>query len=320
MKVKLVGAPTDLGYMNNVVSLTPRILRDKGLPQMLQDVGLEYQDLGDVPMPRVHENQLGRENAKYEKPIARYSKKLAQTVAESISCDDDFPLIIGGDHSLSIGSIAGIAQRRPNLGVFWIDAHCDTHTPETTRTGWVYGMPAAVNCGLGSPLLTAVGGFSPKIAPSNFCIFGAQYYEPEEIKHIRDLGICLFTITDIIESGLKNCLDKALQIVSEKTDYIHVSFDLDAIDEHDAPGTTESHKGQFTYREITYILQRLSENKKVSSLDVCEYDVSKDIGDKTIKLVIEMIARTLGKQYSEYDKYLSDNAIMNGRQKMIVNC
>ena len=275
---------------------------------MLDSLDIQYEKEGTTEPDKVKPANFGNPKYKFSKQIAKFNQKLAGKVGESIKNKNDLPLIIGGDHSIAIGSIAGVLSKRKKLGLLWLDAHPDIHTHKTTQTGWVYGMPLAAICGYGEKQLTGLFKNS-FINPKNTVIFAAQYIDKKEYENIKKFGVHLITINDIIEQGIGKCLQKAIGIITKNTDYIHVSLDLDVIDERFAPGTPEYSLGQLTYREIKYVIKKLAEKKIISSMDIVEGDPKKDIQGKTSNLTLEFIAILLGKSYSPYDQYLIKNKI-----------
>ncbi len=313
MNVKIVKALSCHGYIKSKTHLFPEYIVEAGVTQpgikkMLNRLEIPWDSVAEIREKKAKISDLGSDNAKYAGLIAEFNVSLRDAVENNIHSDDDFPLMIGGDHSSSIGSVAGILQKRPNLGVLWIDAHSDIHTPETTETGWVYGMPVAVLCGHGNnQLLEVMKG--KYVKPENICLFGVRYIEEGEWKNIRDWGVNIITIDEIDELGVYPCYQKAIKMVSEKTDYLHVSLDIDVVDKMFAPGATEPTQGGLTFREINLIARKLGASGLVKSMDLVEGEPDKDINYQTGKLCLQILANVLGEKYSEYDMYLSENSI-----------
>jgi len=313
MNVKIVKALSRYGYINSRTHLFPEYIVEAGVTQpgikkMLSSLKIPWKNVAEIMERKAKISDIGNDNAKYARLIASFNKSLRDAIDKNIHSDEDFPLMIGGDHSSSIGSIAGVLQKRPNLGVLWIDAHSDIHTPETTETGWVYGMPVAVLCGHGdNQLLKVMKG--KYIKPENICLFGVRYVEEGEWKNIREWGVNIITIDEIDEFGVYPCYQKAMKMVSEKTDYLHVSLDIDVVDKMFAPGATEPTQGGLTFREINLIARKLGASGLVKSMDLVEGEPDKDINYQTGKLCLQILANILGEKYSEYDMYLSENRI-----------
>jgi len=275
---------------------------------MLTTLKIPWKDVAEIREEKAKITDTGNDNAKFVDLIAKFNIQLRDAVNKNINKNEDFPLMVGGDHSSSIGSIAGILRKRPNTGIMWIDAHSDIHTPQTTETGWVYGMPVAVICGHGHKKLVDVmrGNFA---RPENICLFGVRYAEDGEWKNIKKWGVNIITMDEIDEFGAFPCYQKALKIISKKTDGIHVSLDIDVVDKLYAPGATEPTQGGLTFREINLIARRLGNSGLVRSMDLVEGEPDKDINYQTGKLCLQIIANILGAKYSEYDMYLSENKI-----------
>ncbi len=306
--LKIIFAPANLGYIKSNTAQFPSYLIKKGLFPMLDSLNIKYEKKGTIELPKVKPSSFGSQKCKFSKQIAAFNRKLAGKVSESIKNKNDFPLIIGGDHSNAIGTIAGVLSKRKKLGLLWLDAHPDIHTHKTTQTGWVYGMSLAAICGHGENKFLKLFKNS-FVDPKKTVIFAAQYIDKKEYENIEKFGVHLITINDIVEQGIGKCLQKAIKIITKNTDYAHLSLDLDVIDERFAPGTPEYSLGQLTYREIKYVLKKLAEKKLINSMDIVEGDPQKDIQGKTAGLTLELIAALLGKSYSPYDQYLAENKI-----------
>ena len=306
--LKIIFVPGNLGYIKSSTAQFPSYLIKKGLFPMLDFLNIKYEKMGIIEPDKIKPSDFGNQKCKFGQQIAKLNQKLAKKVGESVKNKKDLPLIIGGDHSIAIGTIAGILQKRKKTGLLWLDAHPDIHTHKTTQTGWVYGMPLAVVCGYGEKKFLNLFN-SSFINPKNTVIFAAQYIDKKEYQNIKKFGVHLITINDIVEQGIGKCLQKAIKIITKNTDYAHLSLDLDVIDERFAPGTPEYSLGQLTYREIKYVLKKLVAKNIISSMDIVEGDPQKDIKGKTANLTLELIATLLGKSYSPYDQYLMENKI-----------
>lgn len=313
MNVKIIKAFSRSGYINSKTHLFPDYIVESavtkpGIKTMLNSLKIQWEEVAEIREDRTKLSDIGDERIKYASQIAQFNKQVRDAVSASIKGDEDFPLMVGGDHSSSIGSIAGILQKRPNTGVLWIDAHSDIHTHETTETGWIYGMPAAVACGKGHPTLVEVMNGNC-IKPENLCLFGVRYTEKGELTNIRDWGVSIITIDEIDELGIFESYKKAMKIITKNTDSIHVSLDIDVVDKMYAPGATEPTQGGLTFREINLVARRLGASGLVRSMDLVEGEPDKDINYQTGKLCLQLVANVMGRNYSEYDMYLSENHI-----------
>lgn len=313
MNVKLVKALSRGGYINSKTHLFPDYIVESavtqpGIKKMLNNLNIPWEEVAEIREEKSKISDIGDERIKYANQIVQFNNQLRNAISGCIANDDDFPLMVGGDHSSSIGSIAGILQKRPNTGVLWIDAHSDMHTHETTETGWIYGMPAAVACGHGHPKLVEImkGNF---INPKNLCLFGVRYSEKGELQNIKDWGVHVVTIDQIDEMGIFEAYKMAMKYITKNTDYIHLSLDIDVVDKMYAPGATEPTQGGLTFREINLVARKLGTSGLVKSMDLVEGEPDKDINYQTGKLCLQLTANILGKNYSEYDMYLSENHI-----------
>jgi len=313
MNVKIIKALSRSGYIHSKTHLFPDYIVEQsvtqpGIKNMLNTLQIPWEDVAEIREEKSKLSDVGDEKIKYANQIIQFNKELRNETAKCIRSDDDFPLMVGGDHSSSIGSIAGILQKRKNVGVLWIDAHSDLHTHETTETGWIYGMPAAVVCGKGHPKLVDIMKGN-HVKPESLCLFGVRYSEAGELKNMKEWGVHMVTIDEIDEMGIFEAYKLAMKYITKHTDYIHVSLDIDVVDKMYAPGATEPTQGGLTFREINLVARRLGASGLVKSMDLVEGEPDKDINYQTGKLCLQLTANMLGKNYSEYDMYLSENHI-----------
>ena len=235
-KIKIFGVPLDLGSERLGVEMGPTAIRYAGLHEALRYNHIEFEDYGDLMINRhqEHDAAVGE--------IGRIAEKLAQMVADAVQ-RGFLPMVLGGDHSASIGSIAGAAKNCKRLGMIWADCHPDANTPETSPTGNVHGMTVAISLGHGYPELVNCCGFSPKVRPEDVCIIGAKNIDPGEREFLTRLGVKMYTLADVERLGIVSVVDRALQIVTSNTDAVHVSFDIDVLDPLIAPGTGITSRG-----------------------------------------------------------------------------
>src|SRR4029450_2586045 len=296
--VSILGVPLGYGASMAGVGMGPAALRVARLNQRIRNLGYSVRGLGDLRLERPQVIPQPQDKLKYVNEISSACEQLAQNVEEIMEAGE-FPLVLGGDHSIAIGSIAGMAsyhrKRNETFGLIWFDAHADMNTPETTPSGNIHGMPLAVLLGYGVPQLTNVAGFSPKLDP-RFCVHvGARDIDPGERELIRELGIGFFTMREIDERGMAHCMDEAINIAGSGAAGYSVTFDVDALDPGDAPGSGTLVRGGLTYREAHLGMEKIAEAGGMRSLEVVEINTALDINNKTAELGVELILSALGK-------------------------
>ncbi|HET6342375.1 MAG TPA: arginase [Gemmatimonadota bacterium] len=297
-KVHLIGVPIDLGAGRRGVDMGPSALRIAGLQDRIARLGYDVSDLGDVSATIPESAERGDERVHFLAEIAAVNHVLAERVKGSLEAGA-VPVVLGGDHSIAIGSIAGVAgwarERKGEVGLLWFDAHSDMNTPETTPSGNIHGMPLAVALGYGHPELTGIGGFSPKVKETKVVLIGARELDPGERDLIHETGIRVFTMREIDEQGIVPILEEALAIVGEGTLGFHVSLDMDFIDPNFAPGVGTTVKGGVDYREGHLALEIVSDSDRMLSIDVVETNPILDEHNRTGRLAVELILSALGK-------------------------
>ena len=299
-KVKLIGVHMDLGTKKLGVDMGPTAIRYAGLQQALEFNNFVLDDHGDLP---ITSNQNKNSPASgHRKDIAAVSEELASLTYNALQSGYT-PVVLGGDHSVSIGSIAGASKKAKKLGVLWLDCHPDANTPETSPSGNIHGMTVAISLGFGHPELVNCAGFSPKLLPECLCIIGAKDIDRGEDELLNKIGVKMFSLFDIEKSGIVSVMDNALKLLTKSCDLIHVSFDVDVLDPLIAPGTGIVSRGGLSYREISYIMESLGKLNLVNSLDVIEINPLLDIKNQTAELAIELILSALGGSYGDYQRY-----------------
>jgi len=297
-RVSIIGAPCGFGASIAGVDLGPAAMRVAGLRQRVAQLGYEVRDLGDQRMDCSASTPAAGEKLRYLPEITAACVRLAADVKAIIE-GGEFPIVLGGDHSVAIGSVAGVAsfyrQRGESIGLIWFDAHADMNTPETSPSGNIHGMPLAVLLGYGATELTEIEGFSPKLDPRFCAHIGARDVDPGERELIKKLGIRFFTMREIDERGISACIDEAITIASKAQAGYHVTFDVDALDPGDAPGSGTVVRGGMTYREAHLAMEKIAEAGGALSLDVVEINTALDINNKTAQLGVELILSALGK-------------------------
>jgi arginase len=277
----------------------PSAIRIAGLAARLTELGHTVVDEEDIPIKNMEELKVGDERARYLPEIARASTAVARKV-ERIMGLGHFPLVLGGDHSIAVGTVSGLAafaqSRSRKLGLLWIDAHGDINTPETSPSGNIHGMPVAALLGFGAPELTSVGGSAPKVDPSNVALVGIRSLDAGEKKRLKETGVQVHTMSDIDRHGVHKVMEKALARVTHGTDYVHVSFDLDAVDPTVAPGVGTPVKGGLDYREAHLIMEVIADAKVMTSLEMVEVNPILDQGNASAAFAVELVQSAFGKK------------------------
>lgn len=294
-KVSVVGVPMDLGQIRRGVDMGPSALRYAGLIEEIENLGFEVQDYGDIHIHRSSTGTDQEQNLKNLQEVIKTSEELCRELDEIVT-KGGFPLVLGGDHSISIGSIAGISKHYKELGVIWYDAHTDLNTAETSPSGNIHGMPLATNIGLGHKVLLNVGGYTPKLKPENIVIIGARSIDEGEKALIREKGIKIFTMHEIDRRGMTAIMEETIAYLKERTDGVHLSLDLDAIDPIDAPGVGTPVLGGVTYRESHLAMEMLAEAEIITSAEFVEINPILDNKNQTADMATELVASLLGKK------------------------
>jgi arginase len=292
-KLSLVGVSIDLGAGTRGVSLGPAALRYAGVTERLENIGYDVKDEGDIVANKNVSAITEGTHLKNLSEVGRVNTLLCERV-DKVMQEGRFPLVIGGDHSVAIGTISGVLQHKKNLGVIWFDAHGDINTAETSPSGNIHGMPVAVLLGHGHESLTSIGGADAKIKPENIVFVGCRDLDAGERKMLREFGITVFTMHEIDRYGMAEVMDKAIKIASDGTDGIHVSFDVDSMDPVHAIGTGTRVPGGLTYRESHLALEMIAETSKVVSAEFVEVNPIIDVKNQTAKITVELIGSLMG--------------------------
>ena len=298
-RVRLIGAPMDLGAGRRGVDMGPSALRVAELGSRLRELGYVVEDFGDVRAKHPEQQQHGDSNLKYKGPILETCRELAVAVEQALD-DGTLPVVLGGDHSVAIGSTAGLGaylkKRNQTLGLIWFDAHADMNTPETTPSGNIHGMALAIALGLGDPDLTGIGGYAPKVEPRNAVLVGPRSIDAMERLNVQGSGVHTFTMRDIDERGMRTVMQDALRIALDGTAGLHVSFDMDCIDPSYAPGTGTTVPGGITYREAHLAMEMVSDSQRLMAFDLMEVNPVLDEHNQTANLAVELLLSALGKR------------------------
>jgi arginase len=297
--IAIIGFPMDLGADRRGVDMGPSALRIAGLQGKLETLGYKVEDIGDIKIEIMERQKIKNPKLKYLDEIIKTSKKLAEKV-EKVLDSGDFPLCIGGDHSMALGTISGIAsfcnKRKLKLGVIWIDAHSDMNTYKTSPSGNIHGMPLASLMGVGSDELVNFLGFSPKIHPENCALIGIRSVDEAEKINIKKLKVPIYTMNDIDKLGIHRIIAKVLKQLREKVDHIHISFDVDSLDPSVAPGVGTPVSGGLSFREAHLIMEIIAECGCMSSLEIAEVNPILDHKNQSAVFTAELIASSMGQR------------------------
>lgn len=297
--IAILGAPSQAGQEQDGTRFGPQALRDAGLTAQLAELGYQVQDWGDLKINHeiLTKKTNSRESLKNLAAVIKVSQELFTDLNRILS-QDCFPIVLGGDHSISIGSIAAAANHAKNLGVIWLDAHPDLNTVETTPSGRIHGMPLAISLGLGHPQLINIGGFYPKIKPDQIVIIGARSIDSGEKQLIKELGIKLYPMTAVRRLGIQQVIAESIQYLAEKTDAVHLSFDLDVLDPGVAPGVGTPSPNGMTIRECAVIMAELGQTGMITSMDIVELNPLLDVNQQTADSAAALTTLLLGSSFS----------------------
>lgn len=294
-KLSIIGMPMDLGQRRRGVDMGPSAIRYAGINERLKPLFDDIHDLGDIPIGR-EEVVIDKEsNLRNLDLVAEKSAILAEKVDAAIQ-GGSFPLVLGGDHSIAIGTLAGVARHYQNLGVIWYDAHGDLNTAETSPSGNIHGMPLAVCLGLGHPSLTELGGYSPKIKPEHVVIIGARSLDDGEKILIKEKGIKVFTMHEIDKLGMTRVMEETIAYLKDKTDGVHLSLDLDGLDPVEAPGVGTPVIGGISFRESNLAMEMLEEAQIITSAEFVEVNPILDDKNKTASVAVSLMTSLFGEK------------------------
>lgn len=299
MLIRVLGVPLDLGQDHRGVDMGPFALRAAHLDESLRALGHDVEDGGNVPVHLPEEQPYGDTRVKYLREIAETSREVATRVQRMLG-EGRFPLVLGGDHAVAIGTQAGVAGhfrgRGAHAGLIWIDAHADMNTSETSPSGNVHGMPLAALLGYGEPALTDVLGFAPKFRPGNVVLIGVRDVDLHERGIVRDSGVAVFTMRDVDELGMPRVMERAIAIASAGTAGFAVSCDMDVVDPRDAPGVGTPVPGGITYREAHLALEMIADSGRLVAFELVEINPILDAMNRTGALGVGLITSALGKK------------------------
>ena len=298
-KIEIIGCPVDLGAGRRGVDMGPSAIRVADLERHLERLGHKVTDHGDIDVMIPETLEAGPSTLRYKPAILRACDELRQAVERSLS-EGRTPIVLGGDHSLGIGSVSGSSNfhhgKGQRIGLIWFDAHGDFNTPDTTPSGNVHGMSLAVLHGFGDPDLVNLGGRAPKMDPEHTVLIGVRDLDPGERDLLRRSGVSTFTIREIDERGMRDIVNEAVRIAGAGTAGIHLSFDLDVVDPEDAPGTGTPVDGGISYREAHLAMEMIGDLADIVSVDLVEVNPLLDQRNATGILAVEMAESLFGKR------------------------
>jgi arginase len=294
--IAVIGAPEDLGQKHRGVDMGPSAIRIAGLLLRLRELGYQVVDAGDVTSSARHTVDPGDEKLRFVEEVIHDCEAIAMVVEKAVRAGH-FPLVLGGDHSVAMGSTGGTARVDPRQGLLWIDAHADFNTPETTPSGNIHGMPVAHILGHGDERLVGIAGVTPKALEENTVLIGLRSVDRLEAETVRASRAKFYTMRDVDLRGVPNIMEEAIAVLTGNgVERVHLSFDADAVDPRHAPGTGTPVRGGFSYRESHLIMEILAEADIITSADFTEVNPVLDDRNMTAELVVELICSLAGKR------------------------
>ncbi|MCZ6598697.1 MAG: arginase [Planctomycetota bacterium] len=290
-RISLLGVPMDLGGGLRGVDMGPSAIRIAGLGRALEALGIEFEDRGNVPVPRPESRVARNPKARFLSEITHCCLRLGARVQRILE-EGRFPLVVGGDHSIACGTLAGVSSfqhaRGSKVGLIWFDAHADMNTPETTISGNIHGMPLAACVGLGPEELVRLGERVPMVDPESTVLIGIHDVDPREREVVRASGVKVFTMRDLDIIGMHGVMEEAIGIAMRGTAGFHLSFDLDGCDPRVAPGVT--------MREAHLLMEHAAESGGLLSLELTEINPILDERNTTAELAVELVLSAMGKR------------------------
>ncbi len=293
--IEIIGVPLDLGADRRGVDMGPSAIRYAGLEEKLRALGHNVEDYGNIQTPLAEMSRIEYSNAKYLSQVRKVAKQLSDKVSSALKAKK-FPIVLGGDHSIAIGTLAGVyfGTKKEEFGVIWLDAHGDFNTPDITPSGNIHGMSLALSAGEGSKWFPSPPWPKRSVDPNKIVIVGARLFDPEERKNLKKMGVHVFSMEDIDRMGMRSVMVEAMKIAGSKGP-VHVSFDIDVVDPSEAPGVGTPVKGGITYREAHLAMEMISEAGQMRSLELVEVNPILDQQNATAELAVELILSSMGK-------------------------
>lgn len=294
-KVSILGAPTYFGASIGGVDLGPYVVRYGGMSKQLTEIGIDFVDLGDISLPSTNNENYGIVKQEFSNEVIDICKNIASTVENELE-KGHFPLVLGGDHSIAIGTVTGILRKIPRLGVIWFDAHGDANTFETSISGNIHGMSLAILLGYGNEKFKDFLEKETKIDPKNIVQIGIRDLDPGEEEFLKNLGVTIFTAEDVRKQGIKSIMEKAIKILNNNTDAVHLTFDLDALDPEFAPGGGLAVPHGLSLDDTKEAIDMLRNNTNLVAAEFTEINPILDKDNITVNTTIELITELLSKK------------------------
>lgn len=295
LNISVIGVPSDFGQNRRGVDMGPSALRYAGAIECLEKLGHQVEDLGDLHIDKKFHDQ-DHPTLKNVDGVVDVSKRLANEVSTIVK-KGSFPIVLGGDHSIAIGTLAGLAENYENLGVIWYDAHADMNTEETSPSGNIHGMPLAVAMGYGANVLTDIQQAFQRVKPENIVLIGARSIDYGEKKFIREHGIQVYTMHDVDRLGMTSVMQEAIiHLEGQHVDGVHLSLDLDGIDPIYTPGVGTPVPGGLSYRESHLAMEMLQDSNLITSLELVEVNPILDERNRTAEVAVTLLGSLMGEQ------------------------
>lgn len=294
----IISVHMDLGAGRRGVDMGPSAIRVARLVERIEKLGWTVRESGSVVVAEAESTHVGRTDARYLDEVLGVCTRL-RDLTMHVREEGCFPIVLGGDHSIAMGSVAGQAAHHvaegESIGLLWIDAHTDMNLPDTSPSGNIHGMPLSHLIGQGLPALHGLAGDRPAVKPANVALMGIRSVDKTEREVVKASGVTVYTMNDIDRRGLAECVDEALEIVTKNTAGFHLSFDLDGVDPRVAPGVGTAVFGGLTYREAHLICEASARQGGLVGMDMVELNPTLDDRNTTAELAVELILSALGK-------------------------
>ena len=296
LNISMIGVPLDFGQSRRGVDMGPSAIRYAGAVSRIEAIGHQVIDEGDIHVGAAERKEHGDSTLKNLDEVIQANTALAMKVSEVLKADR-FPLVLGGDHSIAIGTLAGLSDKYENLGVIWYDAHADLNTAETSPSGNIHGMPLAVSIGLGHEELVHLYSARQKVKPENVVIIGARSVDPGERELIKEKGIKVFTMHEIDRYGMTAVMEEAIAYLrSRQVDGVHLSLDLDGLDPLYTPGVGTPVPGGISYRESHLAMEMLEDAGLITSAEFVEVNPILDEKNKTADVAVGLMGSLFGEK------------------------